>query len=460
MFPIYNQTFIVTGTFFNPAPFAGFMMICLPWGIFLSTSKWGNNRVNYTLSVIGYTSVILTLLIIPLTKSRTAMMGMIAILILWILRRYNGPKILREYLYTKSRKFLLIAASSVVFSLIGLGFFHLNPDSAKGRLLIWKVTATLIKDKPIIGQGFNTFQADYADGQAKYFEDQNRSATEQLIAGDVFWAFNEPLHILYENGLIGLLLFLSILFLSLFPLKGFMAKDRSSLAFFASLSILGFLFFSFFSYPFFSLPITLVFFTSVAIIAIKCNSKISKSLSMIVNLMQILAIMFTVGLYFTQSQKAENSYWLWDEACIFQKQGDYESALESFCKAYNHLKYNGAFLEQYAECLAKNKDYEIAINTLKQGKKYFCSSDWYMSMGNYQMLLGRFSVAETNFQKAANIVPCKFYPLYSLVKVYLETGQKDKAKQMAIKILEKDIKVPSETVKRIREEMKAHLDNL
>jgi O-antigen polymerase len=55
---------------------------------------------------------------------------------------------------------------------------------------------------------------------------------------------------------------------------------------------------------------------------------------------------------------------------------------------------------------------------------------------------------------ASFMVPCKLYPLYLLAKLYDETGQREKAHNLATQILKKDIKVESIAADEIYEEMK------
>lgn len=52
------------------------------------------------------------------------------------------------------------------------------------------------------------------------------------------------------------------------------------------------------------------------------------------------------------------------------------------------------------------------------------------------------------------MVPVRFYPMYLLAKLYDESNQKEKAIDIANKVLQKEIKVPSTAIKEIQLEMK------
>jgi hypothetical protein len=50
--------------------------------------------------------------------------------------------------------------------------------------------------------------------------------------------------------------------------------------------------------------------------------------------------------------------------------------------------------------------------------------------------------------------PSRFYPKYLLAKLYDESGQNEKAVEVAKELLEKDIKIESTAIQEMREEMK------
>jgi tetratricopeptide (TPR) repeat protein len=78
----------------------------------------------------------------------------------------------------------------------------------------------------------------------------------------------------------------------------------------------------------------------------------------------------------------------------------------------------------------------------------------FIVLGDAYKALGETQKAEEQYQLAANMVPYKFYPLYLLAKLYNETGHHKKALALALQILNKKIKVPSQAIEEIREEMR------
>ena len=70
--------------------------------------------------------------------------------------------------------------------------------------------------------------------------------------------------------------------------------------------------------------------------------------------------------------------------------------------------------------------------------------------------LGNYSDAERSYLNAMYMIPNRFYPLYLLMTLYNETGQKTKALKTAQDIKNKKIKIPSKAIY----EIKGIADNL
>lgn len=341
-------------------------------------------------------------------------------------------------------------------SLIGLlilggasGIYYLKKDSASGRLLIWKITATKALQQPITGYGFDTFQAKYPKAQAHYFQTGHGTSYEKQIAGNVKRPFNEPLQILFEYGFVGLLLFLGIIFLALFFHN---RRDTNKETNGFQAIIVGIIIFSFFSYPFYSAPIALLFFIALGYI-----SGQTKSIKLLGSVSQLLFIILAIAMSTLMLVRLPNlyhAYWLWDEAKTLYEMDNYQRANASFRQAYPYLQHNGEFLLNYSKNLYFTEDYTKALIIIKQGESLYTDEYYYITRGDIQKALGNPAEAEHNYKTAASIVPHKFYPLYCLAQLYTETKNNKKAVQTAHKILRKKVKIKSPAVQEIRQEMK------
>ena len=86
----------------------------------------------------------------------------------------------------------------------GIALYGLRTSSADGRLLIWKVSGSMWTERPLAGQGPGSFEAEYMPRQARYLEQATEK--ERMMAGNNYFAFNEPLRVACEAGSIGVLL--------------------------------------------------------------------------------------------------------------------------------------------------------------------------------------------------------------------------------------------------------------
>ena len=62
--------------------------------------------------------------------------------------------------------------------------------------------------------------------------------------------------------------------------------------------------------------------------------------------------------------------------------------------------------------------------------------------------------AEKAYLHAWQMIPSRFYPKYLLAKLYDETGQKDKAVKVAQELLNKNVKIDSRAIEKIKQEMR------
>ena len=75
-------------------------------------------------------------------------------------------------------------------------------------------------------------------------------------------------------------------------------------------------------------------------------------------------------------------------------------------------------------------------------------------MGKDAEALKHFGQAEACFKQASYMVPHRLYPLYLLAKMYFESGQSEKGRDMARQVIGKEPKVWSPAVEEMKTEMK------
>jgi len=351
-----------------------------------------------------------------------------------------------------------------------VGMYKFKQGSADGRLLIWKVSAGMIKDKPIFGHGAGKFAADYMNYHAAYFK-PNPDVPEAMQADNVTYSYNELLKLTVEQGTIGLLLGLAVIWGLFFLKTDCRENNRSHLFLLAARGgLLSILVFALFSYPSDILPIKMLFVLFAAVAATHQNPihlfQLDKKETTLIHsqraaftrkvvwysaLAIVLITVYPTGKYLTKQYQA---YKTWKDASDIYNVGAYPECLEDFELAYPQLKYNGAFLVQYGKALEMAGKHENSITILNEAKPHLNNTVLYTCIGNNYKALGNNTEAEQAYLHAWNMAPAKFYPLYLLAKLYDETGQTEKAMAMANKVMGKEVKVESTAIGEIKEEMR------
>lgn len=339
--------------------------------------------------------------------------------------------------------FLLVTASFF--------FYYQKKDSANGRLLIWKVSCEMIKDKPLFGHGYGSFKAKYMDYQAQYFIN-NPNSKYHSLADNVQHPFNEFIKVTVEFGIIGITALGVII---LFILKRFNKPDNE----FKSLALSGFMAyiaFAFFSYPlqYISIWLLLILYLSFLFhpMEVKIENKIIK-----LGIRMIVITTCCIGLVYVLGQiKAELK---WKEIAIKSLNGETVEMLPEYKKLYPTLKSNPFFLYNYGAELNVAGKYDESITVLTQCQKRFNDYDLQLLLADNYYKKGDFLKATQILEHASNMIPCRFSPLDQLLQIYIDTGQEEKAHKIAMEIIDKKVKIPSLTINRIKNEAMEYIQS-
>lgn len=271
VFSSFNSNFRITGTFFNPGPYAGFLTLIfsISSGIYLFRNelereipiieKLKNSRINkLILHYVPLFCIITILLILPSTRSRAALLSISIISMIYIWIKYDIYLHFMSIFSNFIIRFILIILC-ILFLGYGLykSYLYKKP-SADGRLLIWNVSSYIIKDYPFFGVGFDRFKAYYMDYQGRFFDD-NSSSRFMMYADDVKYSFNDILQFIIEEGFIGFMIFLLLVFSIVKNIKIQCFQFKIYI-----ISLFSIFLFSMFSYPMQILDIKLVVFLLIA----------------------------------------------------------------------------------------------------------------------------------------------------------------------------------------------------
>jgi O-antigen ligase len=253
LLPSHSSYFPVTGPYHNPAVYAGVMAILQSVLVpYLGVAFRCRQRKGTVRGIIA--AVLLAVPVLLLTEARAAWvaLGVSVAYTFFYAYRYTCASFFRKY-----RRAILCAAPVILLS-GGLVCYQLKPHSADGRLLIWKVSLRMIKEKPLTGFGINGFPANYMFYQARYLAAEG-TAYERYLAGDTHLAFNEPVRIMVEYGLGGILFYLLFVgWLLTFPAKWNVVSHT------ARTVLLTMLVWGLFAYPFRVFPV-MVFYRCIGL---------------------------------------------------------------------------------------------------------------------------------------------------------------------------------------------------
>jgi O-antigen ligase len=441
--PSIYQKFSVIGFFENPAGFSATLALIYPIGLFLLLSK---NKERYHKFFLGI-GLLLFVLSIALSGSRTGIISVIASSSILLFLQTKLFVLIKKISYWKWLV-PIILFTVLVLSVVAL--YPININSSNGRLLIWRVSSDMILDKPFLGHGEGAFMADYMDYQAEYLTRFPESQFRQL-ADNVKHPFNEFILILIEYGIIGFVVFLALLF-TLCRKIGETENEVKHL-FFSGL--LGFLTFSFFSYPlkYVSVWILLIIYLSLSI-----NTKsieIKNRLALVGGKMVVFTLLVFCTYLTLNKIRTEIK---WNNIIQNSLKGKTTAMLSEYKEVYSELRNNPYFLYNYGAELNIAQKYNKSIVILKECEAIFNDYDVQLILAKNYEKIGNFKKAEKKYKHASKMIPARFWPLYKLVKIYREQDKTEDAVRVAKIILNKKAKIPSLTISSIKHEMKRFLD--
>ncbi|WP_186452653.1 O-antigen ligase family protein [Chitinophaga polysaccharea] len=461
-----NTYFPMTGNFFNPGGYAGYLALVavVSFGLYLhrntlQISEGESRRVNrfvaWLMMWLPLTALVGCAIVLPCLRSRSAFLALAAGIggVWWLYRNRNNHK-------SAAWPLKRIVMAAVLLAGLGYAFYLLKRHSADGRMLIYQVSATLVQEHPVIGVGMDRFKAYYMDAQAHWFEQQGEAAADAAqLADNTFYAFNEPLQFVVENGGIGFLLLVAVIFFFWrYPSGQSYMPVRAT----AYGVLLASLCFALFTYSSDNLAMKYIIVFALAILS-GTGSKVLVHISLpldrgrmaVLPVLSLLALLL-VYVYGNMINSARKSFAGWGMAQKAYVMEMYRESNRYFEAVYPELCTNGEFLMQYGKSLAMVENYQQALAVLMQARQYQRSSVIETAIGDCEKKAGNYAAAEQSYLKAMNMIPNRFYPLYLLMTLYQENGETTKAMMMARTIKAKKVKVPSKAIL----EIKGFADNI
>lgn len=446
-----HSLFRLTGSFFNPGPYCGYLAAVLP------VCLWAALKFQKGMHYFAWICVGAILIVLPAGMSRSAWMAAVVACgwVYWT-ERIGWEKAKAAYKRYKNATIPFIAIVAILAGCAIAGVYGMKRDSADGRLLMWKVTGKAIAGQPLAGTGLGGFPAAYAEAQGEYFATGTATGQEKQVAGCPEYAFNEYLQIGLEQGIGGLIVF--VLWLGSMGYYGIRNRQHGAVGGVLALAV-----FAVSSYPL-QLPsfwMILVFLGAICVTKDGTQARSSAlpvSSAYPITIISLLSLA-SVCLFILQKGQYE-VYKRWGRMQMVYNNKAYESVSEDYKDLHDKLKHKPEFLFEEAQCLSKTGRYAEAIRVLERAKRL--SGDpmiRYMIAKNRQAT-GDYREAERELLHAIGILPERLYPYYLLAKLYAEPAfyQADKFRAAAGAVLTKEPKVESSAIREMRTEIKKILE--
>ena len=398
--PSGHSLYALTGSFYNPGPYSGFLAICLPLALY----EWlkGERILKY----LALVALVLMLIVLPSGMSRSAWLAAL-VASGYVLAMYHRGK-LQQY-----KKVLVLGGLFLTVSAIGA--YHWKKDSADGRLLMWKVAAQAVMEHPWEGVGWEHVAGTYGDAQERYFASGEATAQEEHVAGAPEYVFNEYLQVAMAWGvpaLCGILLLVTTCFC--------LGHREGQIGICGSLLSLGV--FAFSSYPFQFMEFVLAFLA----LLVACAMGYRRAW------LQVLAVVLGIGI----------------GLCAY-----------GYRKKHPGQRVHAMF--NRAHSLHKAGDWEASTELLKEMMQISSDAMLLNIIGKNCQAQGLYKEAEEWFIRSTHRLPNRIYPYYLLAKLYAEHPKefpREKLQWAVRMVKEKEAKVESTAVRQMREEVEKMLD--
>lgn len=425
-----HHLFDVTGTFFNPGPYAIFVAVVLAVSVawwyrhgeaFAGRGRW--SRVG-AWSVAAVAVFCFPVLVATWSRAAWVAVAVAAACLLW-----------------KAHRRMVLWGMGVAVC-AGVAAYFLKQGSADGRLLMTMVAGRAWAGEWLCGHGLGGYAQAYGAAQEAFFAARPGSPLS-VVAGSPEYAFNGVLGVSVEQGVLGAV---PALVLGLWSLAVLCRRGEVS-----AYGWLVLLVSSLFSYPFALWPFLSL---AVAWVALAVSLEAGAAEVRWWKRMAVWPVVAVGGwCVWNLSDNTARRVEAYEE--FRRVRGVQDVAfLEDYRKKYEDLKAYPDFLFTFGTALREAGRYNESNAMLRQGTRVSCDPVFYTLMGNNYRDLGAVAEAESAYRKAFGMLPGRMYPLYRLMKLYEAEGQMRKAEEMARQIIAFRPKVDSPAVREMKNEAK------
>ena len=405
----------ITGQFFNSGHWGNFLSMQFPILIVLLKQHWKHQLLRRLLVVLLFA----TAGFLFLSMARAAIVGVAT----GIVFLFAGKIIfgIRRW---------MITAGIVLFGYVAWLILFTKSASLLGRITVYQVGVEIWKDNWLFGIGPNRFAAVYNHYQADFLQRTKLPIERELLATNMLEAFNWPLQILVEYGMIGAALLILMMF-SWWRLIS--NREPVVIATFIVVLTAGL-----FSNPFHITPVSFLLIVLLAA-ASSPVMVIKRSTIGIGKLFMSLHVLLLIPYIGTQIL----GEWYWKRASVQALYEGFSMAQPSYKKAARWLSGRGNFLFNYGAEACIAGETELAITELEAAAQRLASNQLYVYLGDAYMKSGKMREAEQSYLLATAMVPAMIYPKYQLIRFYIQQANYSEACKWTKKVIDYPVKIPT-----------------
>ena len=412
--------FGVTGCGENPTVAALYLVGCLP--ILAGRMAQSGQK-----AALGF-FIAVAAVCIMLLRCRTAYVGAAAVAAVFLCARCRAfatsRKVGRRYLAAGTVSLLLAVSAA------GAALYAMKKDSADGRLLIWRLSAGMMAERPQ-GYGYGLFERNYNLTQAGYFAGGAFESGEKANADFVFMPYNDFIEQGVEGGVAGMA-FLAAFYV-LMARRAVLSGDRRSAAVFCSFGVM-----SLFNFVYTSVsPWFLLMCHASFVMAGEDGLKPEK---------RWVAGLAGAAMLCVTALLSYKSFGLTTAQVRLKKIEDEGRFVDDrrYAEIAGMAGTSEAFWTRRARNSMGRERYSDALRHIAQARAYSSSPELFLMAYRCRMRLGSPEAAVGSLDTLSYMLPRKLTVKYMLMNHYAARGNKEKAVRYAGEILAADVKVWSE----------------
>jgi tetratricopeptide (TPR) repeat protein len=338
------------------------------------------------------------------------------------------PKVTK---WVKSLGMKKYAFSLACITLIGILFmilYNIKKDSSDGRLLVWKVSAKMIDERPM-GYGIGMFQKEYNLYQGKYFASNNAKESEKKIADFVNMAYNDYIELGVETGVPGMIIFVSFYVILIYQAyRNKNIRALSVITAFAIMSLVSFV------YSTIQAWVVLIAYGAYALNGGRFIniSKLNSTVSLVC--ICALFILFTKFCELTYSQLKLHKLEI-----AFNKDATVD--MSDIISIEPYIGTSEAYYHFRGRLQMSDKKYYEALRSFKKATLYTTDMRLFFSIFHCYDKLGKTSQGIRYIKSISNIVPQNLTSRNILLKWYDQSGNYQEALKTAFEMAGMQLKV-------------------